>query len=148
MKNKKTFVSIIALMCLVSLLLCGCSVKLPFGNKPSTGEEKTFTLQIVHGDGTSVEKKITTTQNYLANARRAKEKTDWEEAEKLINKSNINISPDEKSKSLSGGMLQRLILTRELESIPQLLICAEPLQGLDSATAKSFCCNRGSSRIR
>ena len=36
-------------------------------------------------------------------------------------------------------MLQRLILTRELENIPQLLICAEPLQGLDSATAKSFC---------
>lgn len=68
-----------------------------------------------------------------------KSKKHWEEAEKLINKSNINISPDEKSKSLSGGMLQRLILTRELENIPQLLICAEPLQGLDSATAKSFC---------
>ena len=68
MKNKKTFVSIVALVCLVSLLLCGCSVKLPFGNKPSTGDEKTFTLQIVHSDGTTVEKKITTTQNYLANA--------------------------------------------------------------------------------
>lgn len=68
MKNKKTFVSIVALVCLVSLLLCGCSVKLPFGNQPSTGEEKTFTLQIVHADGATVEKQITTTQTYLANA--------------------------------------------------------------------------------
>ena len=68
MKNKKTFVSIVALVCLVSLLLCGCSVKLPFGNKPSTGDEKTFTLQIVHSDGISTEQEITTTQNYLANA--------------------------------------------------------------------------------
>lgn len=70
MKNQKTFVCIVALVCLVSLLLCGCSVKLPFGNKApaASGEAKTFTLQIVHADGTTVEKQITTTQTYLANA--------------------------------------------------------------------------------
>lgn len=67
MKTRKLFVSIVALVCLAALL-CACSVKLPFGNEAATGEKKTFTLQIVHADGTTKEQEITTRQVYLANA--------------------------------------------------------------------------------
>ena len=67
MKTKKLFVSIVALLCMAAIL-CACSVKLPFGNTAATGEKKTFTLQVVHADGTSLEKQITTRQVYLANA--------------------------------------------------------------------------------
>ena len=63
MKIKKIFAAVVALVC-VAALLCACAPKKP----AATGEEKTFTLQIVHADGTTVEKKITTTQTYLANA--------------------------------------------------------------------------------
>ena len=66
MKTRKLFVSIVALVCLAALL-CACSVKLPFGNEAATGEKKTFTLQIVHADGTTKEQEITTRQVYLAN---------------------------------------------------------------------------------
>ena len=64
MKNKRLFASIVAFVCLLSLLLCACGTKEP----AATGEEKTFTLQVVHGDGTVMEKQITTTQTYLAPA--------------------------------------------------------------------------------
>lgn len=67
MRTRKLFVSIVALVCLAALL-CACSVKLPFGNEAATGEKKTFTLQIVHADGTTKEQEITTRQVYLANA--------------------------------------------------------------------------------
>lgn len=67
MKTKKLFVSIVALLCLAAVL-CACSLNLPFGNKAATGEKKNFTLQVVHADGTVLEKEITTKQVYLANA--------------------------------------------------------------------------------
>ena len=69
MKNK-LFASVIALICIVALL-CACSVELPLsgGKEPAaSGEEKTFTIQVVHADGTMMEKKLTTQQTYLANA--------------------------------------------------------------------------------
>lgn len=63
MKLKKIFAAVVALVC-VAALLCACGQK----QDAPTGEEKTFTLQIVHADGTVVEKEITTTQTYLADA--------------------------------------------------------------------------------
>ena len=63
MKIKKILAAVVALVC-VAALLCACAPKEP----AATGQEKTFTLQIVHADGTTVEKEITTEQTYLANA--------------------------------------------------------------------------------
>lgn len=51
--------------------------------------------------------------------------------EEVIEKAKIQINPEEKVKNLSGGMLQRLILYRELSAKPDLLILCNPLQGLD-----------------
>lgn len=58
-----------------------------------------------------------------------------EVAEFLIEQSGIKIHPQEYAKNLSGGMLQRLILARELYYKPRLLILSEPFQGLDSFAA-------------
>lgn len=55
-----------------------------------------------------------------------------EVSEFLIEQSGIKIHPQEYAKNLSGGMLQRLILARELYYKPRLLILSEPFQGLDS----------------
>ena len=62
MKNK-LFVSVVALLCIIAML-CACGAKAP----AVSDEEKTFTLQVVHADGTVLEKTITTKQTYLANA--------------------------------------------------------------------------------
>ncbi len=64
MKNKKLFVSVVALVCMLALLFCACGAKEP----AASGEEKTFTLQVIHGDGTVMEKEITSAQTYLAHA--------------------------------------------------------------------------------
>ncbi|QTQ12223.1 ATP-binding cassette domain-containing protein [Treponema parvum] len=60
-------------------------------------------------------------------------------ADSLIKKANVFISPTEKAVNLSGGMLQRLILAREMEQNPEFLILCEPLQGLDSHSASAMC---------
>ena len=52
-------------------------------------------------------------------------------AQKLIQQAGVAITPGEKTSSLSGGMLQRLILTRELAENPSCIILCNPLQGLD-----------------
>lgn len=57
----------------------------------------------------------------------------------LIKKADISIQPTERVSKLSGGMLQRLILARELDVNPKFLILCEPLQGLDSTAASSMC---------
>ena len=59
-----------------------------------------------------------------------------EYATRLIEKAKVSIRPDEKAASLSGGMLQRLILAREFENDPNLIIACEPLQGLDGKAAE------------
>ena len=59
-----------------------------------------------------------------------------EYAMRLIEKAKVSIRPDEKAASLSGGMLQRLILAREFENDPNLIIACEPLQGLDGKAAE------------
>ena len=57
----------------------------------------------------------------------------------MIERAGITIGTDEKASALSGGMLQQLLLRRELESDPELVIMCEPLQGLDSNAAEKMC---------
>lgn len=52
-------------------------------------------------------------------------------AEKILNKAQVNIKLTEKCSNLSGGMLQRLILERELAEKPETLFLFNPTQGLD-----------------
>ena len=52
--------------------------------------------------------------------------------EKIIASAQIQILPSEKVRSLSGGMLQRLILEREIAKNSRTVIMAEPFQGLDT----------------
>ncbi len=53
-------------------------------------------------------------------------------AEKLLEKADVNIKLNEKALCLSGGMLQRLILERELAENPKELYLFDPLHGLDA----------------
>jgi len=57
----------------------------------------------------------------------------------IIRLAAIDILPEEKAINLSGGMLQRLILTRELYNKPKLLILCQPLQGLDVKACETIC---------
>lgn len=57
----------------------------------------------------------------------------------LLKKADIDIKPYEKASCLSGGMLQRLILERELSMKPEKLILFNPTHGLDvEATEKLY----------
>ncbi|MCQ2590475.1 MAG: ATP-binding cassette domain-containing protein [Treponema sp.] len=55
----------------------------------------------------------------------------------IIEKSKINITENENCASLSGGMLQRLLINRELACKPQLLILCNPMQGLDNQSCQN-----------
>ena len=57
----------------------------------------------------------------------------------IIEAAKVNITPNEKVRNLSGGMLQRLILNRELFGTPELLILCHPLQGLDFNSSNETC---------
>lgn len=59
--------------------------------------------------------------------------------EKLIEEAGIDIKPEEKCASLSGGMLQRLLLARELSKNPEILFLCQPLQGLDVTACQHIC---------
>ncbi|MCR5436090.1 MAG: ATP-binding cassette domain-containing protein [Treponema sp.] len=63
-------------------------------------------------------------------------KMDADFCKKIINKTELKISENQLAEELSGGMLQKLILQRELVKNPELLILCHPLQGLDSVSAK------------
>jgi len=56
--------------------------------------------------------------------------------ENIIRSAQIDILPSEKVRALSGGMLQRLILERELAKNSATVIMAEPFQGLDTERTK------------
>ena len=57
-------------------------------------------------------------------------------AQQLIARAGIHIGIEEKASALSGGMLQRLIIEREIDAFKKLLILSEPERGLDvNATA-------------
>ena len=53
-------------------------------------------------------------------------------AEQLLKKADVNIRLYEKASCLSGGMLQRLILEKELEQKPEALYLFNPTHGLDA----------------
>lgn len=53
-------------------------------------------------------------------------------ADALIEQAGVRITRGEMAANLSGGMLQRLILARELSTEPTFVILCNPLQGLDT----------------
>ena len=64
MKNKKLIIAIVAFVAVAALF-----VGVYFGTRPdTTAGSKTFTLTVVHGDGTSKEFTITSRQEFLAGA--------------------------------------------------------------------------------
>lgn len=67
------------------------------------------------------------------------EKVEKSAVQSIIQAAKVNITPNEKVKNLSGGMLQRLILNRELFANPELLILCHPLQGLDFKSSNETC---------
>ncbi len=56
----------------------------------------------------------------------------------VITAAGITALPEEPAVHLSGGMLQRLILARELYYKPRLLILSEPFQGLDHSASSAL----------
>lgn len=62
-----------------------------------------------------------------------------EYARLLIQRADIQITTKETASCLSGGMLQRLILERELAKNPDILILCEPVQGLDVLSSQKLC---------
>ena len=62
-----------------------------------------------------------------------KKQTELEQyAQRLLQKADVNIKLNEKALCLSGGMLQRLILERELAENPKELYLFDPTHGLDA----------------
>ncbi len=58
-------------------------------------------------------------------------------AQSLIQRLNIKTSgPWARVETLSGGNIQKLLLARELAATPKVLICNQPMQGLDVLTAQ------------
>ena len=60
-----------------------------------------------------------------------KQKDLMDRTQKLLDKAGVNIKFNEKVKALSGGMLQKLILERELAEKPESLYLFKATQGLD-----------------
>ena len=58
---------------------------------------------------------------------------------RLIEEAGVRITPEQQVSALSGGMLQRLILARELSVHPALLILCNPMQGLDVQSQGNLC---------
>ena len=59
-------------------------------------------------------------------------------ARSLITRAGIHIGIEEKASALSGGMLQRLIIEREIDAFKKLLILSEPERGLDVNAAAAL----------
>ena len=75
----------------------------------------------------------------LTSALDAPEKQKPELALTMIKNAGVNITPFEKCRNLSGGMLQKLLFEREFYNNPQLIILCNPLQGLDPDTCLKSC---------
>lgn len=58
---------------------------------------------------------------------------------RIIKNADIKIKPQDKAVCLSGGMLQRILLEREIDNNPDILILCEPLQGLDVISSEKLC---------
>ena len=84
--------------------------------------------------------KAATTKDKIIGQKRADTRTQEKSTiQSIIETAKINITPNEKVRNLSGGMLQRLILNRELYETPDLLILCHPLQGLDFHSSNETC---------
>ena len=59
-------------------------------------------------------------------------------AQSLITRAGIHIGTAEQASALSGGMLQRLIIEREIDAHKKLLILCEPERGLDINAAAAL----------
>ncbi len=57
----------------------------------------------------------------------------------LIAKACVNAAPNQYVKALSGGMLQRLIVEREISLNPNLIILCNPMHGLDIQSQSRLC---------
>ena len=62
-----------------------------------------------------------------------------ETALRLIAQAGVAITPEQRVSNLSGGMLQRLILMRELSTDPSILLLCTPMQGLDIQAQGNLC---------
>ena len=84
--------------------------------------------------------KAAATKDKIIGQKRADTRTQEKSTvQSIIETAKINITPTEKVRNLSGGMLQRLILNRELYETPDLLILCHPLQGLDFHSSNETC---------
>lgn len=59
-------------------------------------------------------------------------------AKQVISKSKVDTQPEALVSSLSGGMLQKLIIERELARKPNLIFLSEPMHGLDYNSSQAF----------
>lgn len=64
-------------------------------------------------------------------------KIDERKAKSIIDISGVETTPSALCSSLSGGMLQRLILTRETIDMPPIILAFNPLYGLDTLSMKN-----------
>ncbi len=62
----------------------------------------------------------------------------WGNEEAILKEANIKATLSDYVSTLSGGMLQKLILTRELAHNPQAVILANPSYGLDAASIQAL----------
>lgn len=74
---------------------------------------------------------LTVLQMLTANHTNENETESIKRAVLLLEKANVNIKLNELCSNLSGGMLQRLILEREISEKPKTIILFNPTQGLD-----------------
>jgi ABC-type uncharacterized transport system ATPase subunit len=75
---------------------------------------------------------MTIAENIALRARRWRPREASQRASELIERYSIRArSPQQRAGSLSGGNQQKMILARELERNPDLIIAAEPTRGLD-----------------
>ncbi|HZK19152.1 MAG TPA: ATP-binding cassette domain-containing protein, partial [Treponemataceae bacterium] len=59
-------------------------------------------------------------------------------AQKIIDTAKVSIHLEDKVSTLSGGMLQRLIVCRELATKPRFLILSSPTRGMDTKSEHEF----------
>jgi ABC-type uncharacterized transport system ATPase subunit len=109
----------------------GAAADITISDMLLTGHEKAATIK----NKIIGYKKVTATNNKIP----GHEKVEKSTVQTIIESAKVNITPNEKVKNLSGGMLQRLILNRELYETPDLLILCHPLQGLDFHSSNETC---------
>lgn len=106
-------------------------------NRKSRGAASQITISDMLLTG---HEKAATTNNKIIRRKKVSTKvTEKSTVQSIIQAAKVNITPNEKVKNLSGGMLQRLILNRELFANPELLILCHPLQGLDFNSSNETC---------